>query len=206
MERRVRLFLLMVLALIAAPVAAMAQTVDPVRPDDRTTGAADAPVTLTVYMSTTCGHCADWRTDDYPAFRAKYVDSGKVRVVYRDLPTPPQRLAIAGVALARCAPPERYDAVLDALFAGQAVYFPQGQARQWLVAGGTAGGLTEDQMQVCLSPENIAAAEARGEQAWNDGVKSTPAFFIDGRRILAESPTHDVAAFDAVIQPLLAGR
>lgn len=204
MGRRVRLFLLMMLAFVAAPVVTLAQTVDPVRPDDRTAGATDAPVTLTVYLSTTCNHCAHWHQDEYPAFKAKYVDSGKVRVVYRDLPTPPQRLAVAGMTMARCAPAERYEAALDALFKGQATHFPQSQAREWLIAGGTAGGLSQEQMQACLSAENIAAAEARGAQALAEGVKSTPSFFIDGKAF--EPTAHGLAAFDAVIQPLLAGR
>lgn len=204
MAHRLRLFLLMLLALVAAPLAAMAQTVEPVRPDDRTTGAANAPVTLTVYVSTTCDHCAHWHQDEYPAFKAKYVDTGQVRVVWRDLPTPPRELAIAGMAMARCAPPERYDAVLDALFEGQATYFPQRQARQWLIAGGAAGGLTQEQMQACLSPEAIAAAEARAQQARTDGVRSTPSFFVDGKAF--QPTTHGLAAFDAAIQPLLAGR
>lgn len=197
--RRVRLFLLMLLALAAAPVVAMAQTVEPVRADDRTTGAANAPVTLTVYLSTTCNHCAHWHQDEYPAFKAKYVDTGKVKVVWRDLPTPPQPLAVAGMAMARCAPAERYDAVLDVLLKGQATYFPQGQAREWLIAGGRAGGLSQDQMQACLSAENIAAAEARGAQALAEGVNSTPSFFVNGKAV-------EAAAFDAAIQPLLAGR
>lgn len=204
MGRRVRLFLLMLLAFMATPVAAMAQTVDPVRADDRTTGAAGAPVTLTVYLSTTCNHCAHWHQDEYPAFKVKYVDTGKVRVVWRDLPTPPQPLAVAGMTIARCAPAERYDAVLDALFKGQATYFPQGQARDWLIAGGTAGGLDQARMQACLSAENIAAAEARGAQALAEGVNSTPSFFVNGKAF--ELASHGPEAFDAVIQPLLAGR
>jgi protein-disulfide isomerase len=204
MGRRFGLLLLMLLALTAAPVVALAQTVDPVRADDRTTGAVDAPVTLTVYLSTTCGHCARWHQDEYPAFKAKYVDTGKVRVVWRDLPTPPQRLAVAGMTMARCAPAERYEAALDALFKGQAIHLPQGQAREWLIAGGTAGGLSQAQMQACLSAENVAAAEARGEKALAEGVNSTPSFFIDGEAFAPATP--GLAAFDAVIQPLLAGR
>lgn len=198
--------LLIGLLAMAAPLAALAQTVDPVRPDDRTVGASDAPVTLTVYQSMTCGHCAQWRLNHYPAIKAKYVDSGQVRVVYRDLPTQPQALAVAGAAMARCAPVERYEAVLDTLFKGQATHFPHGRLREWLVAGGTAGGLTEPQMQACLSAGNVAAVEARGARSIADGVTSTPRFFVDGRPVLEQSASHDVAAFDAVLQPLLGER
>ena len=63
---RLSRFLLTMLIAMAAPVAALAQTVEPVRPDDRTLGSAEAPVTLTVYLSTTCSHCATWHTTDFP--------------------------------------------------------------------------------------------------------------------------------------------
>jgi protein-disulfide isomerase len=193
-----------------APTVAMAQTVSPARPDDRTVGAADAPVTLTVYLSTTCGHCAAWHTTDLPAIKAKYVDTGKLRIVYRDLPTPPEMLAVAGAAMARCAPAERYDDVLHALFAGQTAMKAgplPGTARTWLAQAGSAGGMTIEQMNACMSdPASRSAVEARGEQASAEGVEFTPAFFVDGKPVLTESPTHDVAAFDAVLQPLLAGR
>jgi protein-disulfide isomerase len=203
-----RLFRLMLLALlaIAAPVVALAQTVPAWREGDATSGSASAPVTLTVYLSTTCSHCAHWHNDDYPAFKAKYVDTGKVRVVFRDLPTDPAPVAVAGATMARCAPADKYDAVLEALFRGQETYFPNRQAREWLIAGGTAGGLTPEQMQACMSRENIEATNVRARQSAADGVNGTPSFFINGQRVLETGPAHDVAAFDALIQPLLAGR
>ncbi|MFJ6024807.1 thioredoxin domain-containing protein [Brevundimonas sp. NPDC092305] len=204
MARFLRLMLL-ALVVIAAPAVAMAQTVPAYREGDPTVGSASAPVTLTVYLSTTCSHCAHWHNDDYPAFKAKYVDTGKVRVVYRELPTPPQPVAVAGATMARCAPADRYETVLDALFRGQATYFPNRQTRDWLIAGGTAGGLTQEQMQACLSRENIEASNARAEQSFADGVNTTPSFFINGERVLANSAP-ELAAFDTLIQPLLAKR
>lgn len=211
-------FILALLLLAAAPLTATAQTVapaapasipltvEPYRPDDRTLGSAEAPVTLTAYISTTCSHCARWHTMDLPAFKAKYIDTGQVRLVYRDLPTPPREVAAMGTLIARCVPPERYEAVLDALYRGQARYFPEWDATGWLVAGGAAGGLTPEQMNACITPEKIAEVEARVERSISDGVRGTPTFFINGARVLEGNQVFDVAAFDAVIQPLLAGR
>lgn len=210
-------FLLTVLILAAAPMTARAQTamaptpaapatVEPYRADDRTLGSATAPVTLTAYISTTCGHCARWHVVDLPAFKAKYIDTGQVRLVYRDLPTPPRRIAALGTAIARCAPPERYDAVLDALYRAQARHFPEWDANGWLSAGGAAGGLSPEQMTACVAPEKLAEVQARVERTIAEGVKQTPTFFVNGRRVLETATSLDVAAFDVVIQPLLAGR
>ncbi|RZJ05766.1 MAG: DsbA family protein [Brevundimonas sp.] len=188
-----------------APAAAPL-TVEPYRPDDRTLGSATAPVTLTAYISTTCSHCAHWHVVDLPAFKTKYIDTGLVRLVYRDLPTSPVRIAMVGTAIARCAPAERYEAVLDALYRGQARFFPEWEANGWLVAGGEAGGLTPETMNACITPESMAEVEARVDRSMAEGIAGTPTFFVNGRQVLQDSRTFDVAAFDAVIQPLLAGR
>jgi protein-disulfide isomerase len=206
-------FLLPLVVAIAAPAVAMAQSVEPVREGDRTLGSATAPVTLTVYLSATCSHCAAWHNDDFPAFKAKYVDSGQVRIAYRDLPTPPQRLSVIAATMARCAPEDRYDDVLDGLFKGQAAMYAAGgpASREavvaWLGAAGTAGGMTPETMTRCAGDAALLAeVEARGDQALAEGVNSTPSFFINGQPTPATMQTRDVSAFDPLIQPLLAGR
>jgi protein-disulfide isomerase len=210
---RLSRFLLTLLVAIAAPALALAQTIEPVRPGDRTLGSADAPVTLTVYLSTTCPHCANWHTQDFPAFKARWVDTGKVRVAFRDMPTPPERVAVAGAVMARCAPEDRFDVVLDTLFRGQAQLRaqpgppPQETVVNWLRTAGEAGGLTPDQMNACFNTEaSFTEIEARTEQAFADGVDTTPSFFINGEPVPATMAARDVAAFEPLIQPLLDGR
>ncbi|MBI2260945.1 MAG: thioredoxin domain-containing protein [Caulobacterales bacterium] len=205
--------LLTLLIAIAAPTLALAQTVEPVRPGDRTLGSADAPVTLTVYLSTTCSHCAAWHTRDFPAFKARFVDTGQVRIVYRDLPTPPQEIATVGAVMARCAPEDRYDAVLDTLYRGHAQLFaqpgspPRPAVMAWLSAAGQAGGLTREQMNACFSNEaSFTEVDERAAQSFADGVDTTPSFFINGEPVPDTMTARDVAAFEPLIQPLLDGR
>jgi protein-disulfide isomerase len=211
--KRLSGFLLTLLIAIAAPATALAQSVEPVRPDDRTLGSASAPVTLTVYLSTTCSHCADWHTNDFPAFKTRWVDTGQVRVAFRDLPTQPAQVAIAGAVMARCAPEETYDLVLDALFRGQSQLRAQPgpptpqTVVNWLAAGGAAGGLTRDQMNACFSDEaSLAEVQTRAEQSFADGVNGTPSFFINGEPLPESMPALDLAAFEPLIQPLIDGR
>ncbi len=211
--KRLSRFLLTLLIAIAAPATALAQTVEPVRDGDRTLGSAAAPVTLTVYLSTTCSHCADWHTNDFPAIKARWVDTGKVRVVFRDLPTQPPQVAIAGAVMARCAPEEKFDAVLDTLFRTQSQLRaqpgppPQQTVVRWLAAGGAAGGLTRDQMNACFSSEaSFTEVQARAEQAFAEGVTGTPSFFVNGQPLPETMPALDVTAFEPLIQPLIDGR
>ena len=206
---------------LLVPVAASAQTVaastaqaapaprppiTPIRPDDRTLGSAEAPVTLTVYLSTTCSHCADWHNNSFPAIRAKYVDTGLVRVVYRDLPTAPREVAFSGAVMARCVPAEHYDDALHSLYRGQAALRSETQEEldlkvvDWLAAAGAAGGLTTEQMRTCLTDgANRNVLDARIAASRSDGVRGTPTFFING----AEAEIWDVESLDAVVQPLL---
>ena len=213
MTARLSPLLVTAVAAIAAPALALAQTVEPVRAGDRTLGSETAPVTLTVYLSTTCSHCAAWHNDDFPAFKARWVDTGKVRVAFRDLPTNPPQVAIAGAVMARCAPEEKYDDVLDALFRNQAQLFaqpgppPPQTVVGWLAAGGAAGGLTREQMSTCFANQaNFTEVETRAEQTFADGVEGTPSFFINGQRTPETMPAWDVAAFEPLIQPLIDSR
>ena len=150
-------------------------------PADRTLGRDDAPVTLTAYLSTVCGHCAAWHEADFPEIKRRLIDTGQVRVVWRDLPTTPPELALAGAVLARCAAPEHYDDALGALFRGQATYLQSGNVDGWLISAATAADLPLDQAQACVSDDaRYAEIETRAHQASSLGVRSTPTLFLDG--------------------------
>ena len=221
MNRTTGLFAALALSLLASsPV--LAQTaptsttahVSAAREGDRSVGSSDAPVTLTAYLSTTCSHCAEWHNNVLPQITAKYVDTGQVRIVYRDLPTPPHDIAGAGAVMARCVPEDKFAAALDSLFQTQSNLAPaagqtqteeqlQDKAMVWLAGAGLAGGLTRDQMNACFDNEaNWTALDARVEASRADGVRGTPTFFVNGER--ANIDPHDPAAFDAAIQPQLA--
>ena len=83
--------LVLMLALVAAPMAASAQTPAPpaVTSADRVLGRADAPVTVIEYASFVCSHCAHWHKTVLPTFKTLFIDTGQVRLVYRNLPTNP---------------------------------------------------------------------------------------------------------------------
>src|SRR5690606_7904485 len=99
------------LALASALVGSGAWAAD----GDMAIGPAKAKVTVIEYASVTCSHCADWSTNVFPAFKQKFVDTGRVRFVLRELPTQPPELATAGFLVARCAGPAKYFTVVDAL-------------------------------------------------------------------------------------------
>lgn len=180
------------------PLAAAAQPAA-VTADDRVMGRADAPATIIAYVSPTCGHCGDWATTELPTLRARYVDTGRARIVFREIMTAPPNLAMAATAIARCAPAASYFAVMDRLFAGQDALFRTGEASPWLLGAARAGGMDEAAVQRCLQDDAaLDRLQARQEQAASDGVSSTPTFFINGQRM----QDHALSDFEAEMNRL----
>jgi protein-disulfide isomerase len=146
---------------------------------DMTMGKADAPVKVVEYASATCPHCARFNAEVFPAFKAKYVDTGKVRYTLREMLTPPAEVAAAGFMLARCAGPKNYFKVVDAVFASQSKW--DGDIKPIFQGIARDNGLTDAQFEACLTnPDNIKGVNARVKAAIDAGVSSTPTFFING--------------------------
>ena len=112
-------------ALILLPAASMAAR-PAIRPDDMTLGNARAKVVVVEYASLSCPHCARFHATVFPAFRKKYIDSGKVLFVYREFITSPAEVAVPATMLARCAGKDRYFQVVDRVFAAQDEMYKDG--------------------------------------------------------------------------------
>jgi protein-disulfide isomerase len=178
----------MVASVTATDVAQARQTLAPVTAADRSIGRADAPVTVIEYASFACHHCADWHQLVYPGFKARFIDTGKVRFVFRNLPTDPQEIALPGAALARCAVPERFFEVAAALMQGQSAVLRGGNREDWYGPAIAVSGRTQAQIEACATSPAVEAALARDmDSAEAADVHSTPAFFVNGRRVTDRS-------------------
>jgi protein-disulfide isomerase len=153
--------------------------------DAMTMGKADAPVHMEEYASTTCSHCGRFALEVFPAFKAKYIDTGKVKYTYHEFLTDPIPVAAAGALLARCAGKDKYFSVIDALFHSQEEMFRTGDARGTLLKVAQSAGMTEAQFNACVSDEKAAAAlSARVEKAGKDAnINSTPTFVFNGKKV-----------------------
>jgi protein-disulfide isomerase len=188
-----RSLLILSLALLAPAVAASAsgsdsamaqQTLAPVTAADRSIGRADAPVTVVEYASFACNHCADWHRFVYPTFKTRFIDTGQVRLVFRNLPTLPEEMSLPGAALARCAAPERFFDVASALMLGQDAVFRGGTREAWYAPAIAVSGRTQAQIEACVSTPATGNAINRDiDSAQAAGVSTTPAFFVNGRRV-----------------------
>ena len=144
-----------------------------------------AKVTVVEYASVTCPHCALWQKNTWPAFKAKYVDTNKVRYVFRELPTPPVDAATAGFLVARCAGPDKYFDVVHQLMATQQEMLTS-SPRDWLLRTAQAAGLSEQQFNDCVTDKDaVAAMEKRVQAARAQGVTGTPAFYVNETQVIS---------------------
>src|ERR1700760_4511976 len=120
MRRSPRILLAVMLAALSlAACDKLFHKTDTVTADDMSLGNPTAKVTVIEYASASCPHCAKFNNEVYPAFKAKYIDTGKVFYIFREFLTQPVELAAAAFMLARCAPRGRYFGVIDGMFHAQ---------------------------------------------------------------------------------------
>ncbi len=167
---------------------------------DHAIGNPDAAVTIVEYASVVCGACANWHTSVYPDFKKKYVDSGKVRFIFREFPTPPENLAQAGFLIANCAAEDRYFENISMQFQRQRALLSAPDKRQAYVDLAKASGLSEADFEACLSSEEeIAKYKAVVQGGQDAGVSSTPTFFINGKK----EKVFTIESIDEKLAPLL---
>ena len=159
-----------------------------------------ARVTVIEYASVTCSHCARWHADVWPEFKARYVDTGKVRYVFREFPTAPVDVATAGFMLARCAGSDRYFEVIEALMSRQNEMLSAALPRTVLLDVAAGAGLSEAQFQTCLSDTAaVARIDARVRAGLAAGVDGTPSFFLNGKPVADSSLSGLSADIDALL-------
>ncbi|WP_417999873.1 DsbA family protein [Hyphomicrobium sulfonivorans] len=197
-------------AALALPLAAqsrgpsevpVAELMKPVGLPDLAIGPDDAKVTVVEYASMTCGHCATFTNNVWPDFKKKYIDSGKVRYVFREFPL--DNLAAAASMLARCAGNDKALPMIEVLFEKQNEWaFGEGNPVPRLFEIAKQAGFTQESFDKCLTDQklldDITAGRTRASEVF--GVSATPTFYVNGKK-LEGGNTMD--KFDAAIEPLL---
>ena len=146
-------------------------------------GSPKAPVVVTEYLSAGCTHCAEFDIKEFPQFKARYIDTGRVRWEVRELLAGPVQLAAAGFVLARCTGRDRYWSTLEGVFRAQEGIFKTGDLRAGLVGVAHGAGLTDAQFDACMADDKaFAAADARSEESARAGVHFTPTFMMAGHK------------------------
>jgi protein-disulfide isomerase len=185
-----------------AQSAASADVAKPVSLPDMALGPANATVTITEYASMTCPHCAAFNEQVFPKIKAEYIDTGKVRYVFREFPLDIK--AAAGSMLSRCianGDGAKYFAVTDLLFRQQNDWVTK-NTTETLTRIGKQAGLTQPQVEACLKDQSLLDKIVADQKYASEVLKvdSTPTFFINGEKIKGET---SIQEFEKRINPLL---
>lgn len=177
----------------------MAKLLEPGVLPEKAIGKEDAPVTIVEYASMTCPHCATFHETTLPELKAKYIDTGKARLIFREFPFDPR--AEAGFMLARCSE-DNYFPMVDVLFRQQDNWAGVENARDALLQISKLAGFSQQKFEECLTNqkllEDIRAVRTRGADEFK--VDSTPTFFINGKRYKGAM---SIAEISAVIDSML---
>ncbi|CAN5304049.1 hypothetical protein BH09PSE2_BH09PSE2_23240 [soil metagenome] len=172
--------------------------------DEFVIGNPAAKVTVVEYLSNTCSHCAAFDATTFPAIKAKYVDTGKVKWVIREFLTGPEQVSAAGFILARCAGPDTYFTVVESIFHRPEEMFKTGDFKTPFLKIAQSMGMNEAQFNACLQDD--AAYKALNDRITKavqvDKIDGTPTFFINGKKSFEAEVS--VAQFDAALAPLVA--
>ena len=167
---------------LAADAIPDAELMKPDALPDMVMGDAKAPVTVIEYASMTCPHCAHFAETTFPELKKRYIDTGKVRYIFREFPL--DTLAAGAFMLARCAgetDSSKYFAMIDTMFAQQRTWAVEKPIPP-LMAIAKQAGFTEETFNACLANqkllEGIESMRTRAVDVFK--VKSTPSFFING--------------------------
>jgi protein-disulfide isomerase len=149
-------------------------------PIDQVMGKPDAPITIIEYSSLTCPHCADFEETTFPEVKKDWIDTGKAKLIYRDLPW--DALAQATAMVAHCSG-DRYFAFIDTFFRTQGEWGRSASPLVAIKAIARLGGMSEDQVDKCLANRDLLnEINARKEAGMKQyGIESTPSFVIDGK-------------------------
>ncbi len=185
----------------AAAPPASAPAPAPVMAEEMSIGNPKAKVTIVEYASASCPHCARMNNDVMPAFKKKYVDTGKVRYVLREFLTPPVPFAATAFMMARCAGDKQYFAVLDDVFHEQAAIYDSGDLSGGLLKIGEKHGMSKDQLNACMDAKAVDALKARLDKAEKAGIDSVPTFVVGEQKLVGEKTLDDLSG---LVDPALA--
>jgi protein-disulfide isomerase len=170
------------LASAALPSQVWAGNLPRVGSADRVVGDPNAPVTVVEYGSLACPHCAEWQMGSYYAFKERYIDTGRVRFVFRDMLTEPVTEATQAAAIARCAAPEQYFEVIHTFYRWQSTARNFGPVSEWYDRAIAVSGRTREQIDACVQdPATLAAIRDAMNGGIAAGVTKTPTFFVNGK-------------------------
>jgi protein-disulfide isomerase len=168
-------------------------------PIDHMLGSETAPVMIIEYASLTCPHCAHFHETILPQIKKEWIDTGKAKFIFRDLPTPPIGAALAGAMLTQCSGEKRYFQMVNLLFKSQKTWVLADDPQTELIRLAGLSGMTKQQAETCLKRGDLLTElKIRSEEGGKTyAINSTPSFVVNGK---LTSDMYSYETFKAVLE------
>ena len=150
---------------------------------ERVLGNKNAPVEVIEYASLTCPHCASFHNGPWPTLKKEYLDTGKIKLIYRDFPT--DQLAVAASMIAKCAPKKRYFSIIELMFKTQEKWRRSPNPQEALTNIGRLAGMSQATVEACMSNQSVfdGVMKQRDEGQKIFNINSTPTLIVNGKKI-----------------------
>ena len=174
------------LLIFGAPLAGARAEVS----DEKVLGDPGASVTIIEFASLSCPHCAEFHKTRFDWLKENYIDTGKVRFIFRDFPL--NRPALLGSMVAHCADPSKYFAYLSLLFKNQEKWAFSQPVEEQLVKLARVSGMGQEKLLNCLQDEALAEKiiQSRLESQNTYNIESTPSFLV-GDQLIVGVPSEE---------------
>ncbi|KIC09399.1 thiol-disulfide oxidoreductase [Leisingera sp. ANG-M1] len=170
---------------------------------EMTLGAEDAPVTLIEYASYTCPHCANFHNNTFKQLKEDYIDTGKVKFIYREVYF--DRYGLWASMIARCGGTDKFFGISDLIYKGQSDWARAGDASaivDELRKIGRLAGIENEQLEACLQDGTKAQTLVTWyqENATEHGIEATPSFILNGEKVSNQSYADFKKLLDAELE------
>ena len=170
-------------------------------PEDHTIGSLTAPNTLIIYASVTCPHCSHWFTTEWDLLKSELIDTGDLRVVFREFVTAPARAAATGFTIANCAPPEKYMDVIYHQMANQSAILEGLQAGAGIAAYQSTlevAELGQNNLQACFATQShFARLDTSARRGAAGGIRAVPGFILNGQLYKGQAKADELSTLFA---------
>ncbi len=195
-------FIVLLMFLVAPNLKAADHSVLNIKDSDFVLGSPEAPITIIEYASMSCSHCADFHNDTLESLKTEYIDTGKVKFVFRDFPF--NYPALVGSMIVRCVPNDARYQYMNALYKLQKnwVRREHSDTKKELYKIMQSGGMQQEDFDSCLSDINlendILEDVMNAQKEFN--IRSTPSFIING---VLYSGNKNIKEFRQIIDKIL---
>lgn len=185
----------------AAPVKAEVATLM----KDRVLGKADAPITMIEYASMTCPHCAHFALDILPKVKEKLIETGKVKLVFREFPM--DQFGLKASMMARCLPEDKFFGMIETIFSNQARWTSAKEPVEALAQLAALAGMDRPAFDACLDNKDLETALLAGVQTAQEkyALQSTPTFIMNEGAGRVDG-AQDIDAFEKEVAKILKGK